>query len=334
MGLLLFFVHLISIDTTIMKKILIIIFACFSFNLISQNISYNIIEIPNSTLLDNTTKVALYDGQVAFYDGTSDGSVKLWNGSTTTIIDSEVWGYGNISIYNGNIAYQKSAGANQGIRVYYWNGSSSTNISGNKFAGWHSLYDGTVLLSGSIDGNHELYLWENNNTTQITDNNNTCSPIPTINGNQYAWVECGVLQFFNGDTTVFINTESVAPEGSVNRGYVNPIISTFNGQIAFSASDGHDKEIFFWNGDSIIQITDNDSIDDSPSLYDGGIAWVNGSSTDREIFFWNGNFTVQVTNNNIPDMNPSLFAGNIAWNGGAGWQGTGKVYYATQSLTN
>ena len=309
-----------------MKKKISILFIILIINgisttlLIGQSIGFNIIEIPNSTLIDNTTRPSLYNGTIAWHDGTNNGDLFYWDGNNTNTVATGCFG-GEISLYDGKIAFQHFEGVNNGTRVYYWDGNSVSNISGNLWAGWLSLYSGEIAFSGAINGNHELYLWDGLNTTQLTTTTQQCSPVPSLFNSEIAYIFCGELFYWNGTQTTLIYDNS----------YVDWKPSLYNGQIAFAASDGNDYEIFLWNGSNIIQIT-NDNVDDKkPSLFNGQIAWTKGNSDlTKEIYFWDGSTTTQVTNNSIYDNYPSLYNGNIAWNGGAGWQGTGNIYYATQ----
>lgn len=113
----------------------------------ADSVYFEIVEIPNSVLLDNTTQPSLYNGTIAWHDGTSAGDLFFWDGQTTSVVADSCFG-GQISLYDGTIAYQRAAGVNNGVRVYYWDGNTNTNISGDLHAGWLSQYNGNIAFSG------------------------------------------------------------------------------------------------------------------------------------------------------------------------------------------
>lgn len=102
-------------------------------------------------------------------------------------------------------------------------------------------------------------------------------------------------------------------------------VSLDNGQMAWAAWDGTDYEIFFWDGNSIRQITDNSVDDYEAQLSNGQIAWtayeglvpkpVNWTSY-VDVFFWDGNVIHNISDRpGIPDEDAHLMNGQIAWSG-------------------
>lgn len=77
-----------------------------------------------------------------------------------------------------------------------------------------------------------------------------------------------------------------------------------------------DKEIYFFNGNSVTKLTDNETNDIKPQIQGRKIVWQgrdpNGS--DWEIFIYNGVCIQQLTdNNNVDDTNPRLSGTRIFW---------------------
>ena len=96
-----------------------------------------------------------------------------------------------------------------------------------------------------------------------------------------------------------------------------------------ASSPTNTQQIFYWDGTTINQITNDNLNNIDASLYDGTIAWNASTPTsDGEIYYWDGNNTVQITNNDIKDGTPSLYNGKNAWNGSLPNQGTSdEIYY-------
>ena len=62
--------------------------------------------------------------------------------------------------------------------------------------------------------------------------------------------------------------------------------SVYQETVSWSRFDGNDYEIFFWDGDQITQITDNDYDDVGSDTYGGHVVWVSKVPTGVTI---NGN---------------------------------------------
>ncbi len=93
-----------------------------------------------------------------------------------------------------------------------------------------------------------------------------------------------------------------------------------NGQVTWSRLLDGDREIFFWDGSSVIQITDNSFDDVDPRLHDGRLTWVGiGAGADQEVFFWDGASVLQLTNNAFDDAAPQIHNGRVTWQG---WDGS------------
>lgn len=121
------------------------------------------------------------------------------------------------------------------------------------------------------------------------------------------------------------------------------------GQVVWSEWDGTDHEIFFYDGTTVIQLTDNDRIDrfaqinDSGTvawyglgvwLYDGAstiqiaadggvgvqlnnngeAVWEGGDGSDTEIFLYDGSGVTQITDNVFDDHDPQINdSGLVMW---------------------
>jgi Ca2+-binding RTX toxin-like protein len=82
--------------------------------------------------------------------------------------------------------------------------------------------------------------------------------------------------------------------------------------------DGNDSEIYFWNGNTTTQVT-NDSTGDYydyyPQISGNNVVWTRSDGNDYEIYFWDGSTITQVTNNSTDDNYPQISGNNIIWSG-------------------
>ncbi|MEL7409678.1 MAG: hypothetical protein AAFN00_22520, partial [Cyanobacteria bacterium J06558_2] len=99
---------------------------------------------------------------------------------------------------------------------------------------------------------------------------------------------------------------------------ISPGISGNN--VVWSQSDGNDSEIFLYNGNETVQLTDND-VDDVFSfsrISGNNVVWSRSDGNDSEIFFYNGSETIQLTNNDVDDASPRISGDNVVWTNGSG----------------
>ena len=91
-----------------------------------------------------------------------------------------------------------------------------------------------------------------------------------------------------------------------------------NGKVVWEGSDATDSEIFYWDGTSVQNISNNSSLidDTSPQIHNGQVVWsADEWPNDYEIYYWDGTSTKQLTDNSIDEMWPQIHDGQVAWNG-------------------
>ncbi len=75
---------------------------------------------------------------------------------------------------------------------------------------------------------------------------------------------------------------------------------------------GTDDEIFYYDGATVHQLTENAVPDRFPQISALGISWERGTGTSQEIIYWNGTET-PLTNNTVFDGNASLSDNRLSW---------------------
>lgn len=81
---------------------------------------------------------------------------------------------------------------------------------------------------------------------------------------------------------------------------------------------GTDEEIFYFDGTTVTQLTQNTVLDRFPKMSDLGIVWERGNSTTQEIIFWDGVSETQLSSNSIFDGNSTLSDDRLSWVRGTG----------------
>ena len=75
------------------------------------------------------------------------------------------------------------------------------------------------------------------------------------------------------------------------------------------------KQIYFYNGNSVTQLTSGNTDNDKPHINSKKIVWQgqDPNGGDWEIFFYNNGCIQQITNNDVNDTNPKLSGTRIFW---------------------
>lgn len=90
--------------------------------------------------------------------------------------------------------------------------------------------------------------------------------------------------------------------------------SLFEGAVAWYAitsGGSSNADIFYYDNNTTIQITNDNLSKSRPKLYDGIITW----AADNDIFYWENGTTYQLTgiDDNNHDRYPCVYEGTIAW---------------------
>ncbi|REJ88091.1 MAG: PEP-CTERM sorting domain-containing protein [Planctomycetota bacterium] len=112
----------------------------------------------------------------------------------------------------------------------------------------------------------------------------------------------------------------------------HPTISGANiaWQGPLEASSSDDQEIFFFDGASITQLTDDALNDVAPQLSGSNLVWYGDDGTDSEIFYYDGSVISQITSNSTVDAHPQISGNNIVWHG---WDGNDYEIFHYDGVT-
>ena len=199
------------------------------------------------------------------------------------------------------------------------NGNREPKLDNNKIV-WRGYYD-----NGKVGIFYKDISDPNGQTIDLADGIDGFIGYPSISNGQVAWrvwdkVDRFYIYFWDGVSTSSI-TDYPAGNFPMPFGYPPSYhsieVNLNNGQISWAGWDGNDYEIFFWDGITISQITDNSLDDYEPQLNNGKISWTQTLSTGKfDIFFWDGNSIRNISNRpNDPDEDSHLMNGKIAWSG-------------------
>ena len=225
---------------------------------------------------------SLYDGTIAWAGMTG---LFYWDGTNTTEVPNttniDLACPEPVSLYNGTVAWVGRVGNDHDI--YYWDGTNSTKVTSESLP-WVdslSLFDGTIAWTpGGLYA--YIFLWDGTETIKRWNTNGAQHAVSLSNTGfaheyHHQYTDKSVIYYWAYPITY--------PTFTYESEYDNKAPSLYEGTIAWQSWDGHDWEIFYWDGTNVMQVTDNDVDDTAPSLYNGSIAWQSRNGADYEIFY-------------------------------------------------
>jgi beta propeller repeat protein len=258
------------------------------FNISDNNIVWTSKDYPSNL------GIYLYDGSNTIQLTNSDVFVAFISGNNV------VWSYDAIYLYNGNSIIQLPNSSADSLLSY------GNTISGNN----------VVWINNDIN-NYEIYLYNGNSTIQVTDNN-YYEIDPQISGNNVVWESSeGIdseIYLYNGDSTLHLTDSSFDDYFQPTSYYsFNHFPKISGNNVVWFGSDNNDYEIYLYNGNSTIQLTDNNYDDFFPQISGNNVVWYSYDGNDSEIYLYNGNSTIQLTDNNYDDFYPQISGNNVVW---------------------
>lgn len=200
-----------------------------------------------------------------------------------------------------------------------FNGSTTSQITNDSYEN----HDPRINSVGHVTW-HQLgviYIYDGSTSTKIS-MNSSYNQRPQINDGGYVvWdgIRDGEVDreifLYNGSTEIQLTTNSISDR--------DPKINN-NGQVAWLGYDGTSLQVFFYDGYSISQLT-NDVYniafsEDMVQINDSGhVVWESRTGpdyADYEIFLYDGSSTIQLTNNSYQDSDPRINNnGTVVWYG-------------------
>jgi hypothetical protein len=250
-------------------------------------------------------------------------STALTIGSTFTQADLD----------SGKVSYTNSGG----IRQLTQNNLDEGQL-GNYFDGGIDGMDGERVVWSSFDGtDNEIFLLENNNIFQLT-NNTTDDYFPKISGQNIVWLGTGGTDggtdtevfFYNGSTTSQLTTNAIA-ESELRISGKNLV---WLGKANTNEAGINDSEVYFYNGSTVSQLTDNRDEELQPQISGNNAVWINYVETEssNHVFFYNGSTVSQLTDATNGGNAPQISGNNIAWSVPDG--DVSQIYFYNSSTNN
>jgi beta propeller repeat protein len=210
--------------------------------------------------------------------------------------------------------------------IYFYSGGNVTTIptrtpTNNYFNGYpNDIDNGQIVWAGNDGHTVDIYLYDGTQVKKISVDNLGNNIYPQLHNGQITWESSNEILYHNGYQVIQLTNNGA-----------DFLPRIHNGQIAWFGwfgSYGFQPEIFFYDGDKILHLTELDYYGTYPEIDNGQVTWtgVSGNSTDAEIFLYRGTLPPeQITHNNFNDFWPKIHGGQIVWHG---WDGNDwEIYF-------
>ncbi|MEM8723431.1 MAG: hypothetical protein AAGE84_29800 [Cyanobacteria bacterium P01_G01_bin.39] len=233
----------------------------------------------------------------------------------------------SVQTSNGNAVW--SANDGNDTEIFFYDGNSNSQITDNEvfddipqISGTNLVWQRTERGSLAIFDDSQIIFYDGTTSNSIA--NVAGSGIPTFAGNNIVWGEDWTIggSIFLSDGT---NTSELTTSGT----FVPVNSNSVSGDnIVWSNSIGQEfSDIFFYDGMTTTQITDNNLRNILPSVSGSNIAWTgtdgfteNDTGTNAfkgnetgEVFFYNGTETIQLTDDDVEDKVIDISGNNVIW---------------------
>ncbi|MEK6714494.1 MAG: alpha/beta fold hydrolase [Candidatus Omnitrophota bacterium] len=249
----------------------------------------------------NDYEIFLYDGNqtVQFTNNNSpDSDPKIHNGQVVWChYEMDSWGWwqsfiffydgiqtfqlmdfsalAGYEIHNGQVVWWRYDGNDPEIFLY--DGIRTIQLTNNDYwDGYPYIHNGQVVWfampSSYSSDRSEIFLYDGSQIKQLT-NNSYPDEYPKIHNGQIIWLSGGRVLFYDGVQTIQLTGT-----------YGNKDPQIYGGQVVWRGWDGHDYEIYLYDGKQIIQLTNNNYNDYDPQIHNGQVVWRGYDGSDYEIY--------------------------------------------------
>jgi len=249
--------------------------------------------------------------RVAWQRGERDQSeIQLWDGlGTTPLTSNSVWDY-DLWMSGDSVIWKRTT---NGIScdLYWYDGNNTAEI-GDSFscdgeirvAGDHLVWPGAgpALVP-------DIFLYSGGDIDEYGDElrEEEQPRVGDVGGMPYAvWVNGDGFFYFDG---------SGDPDEIASGDMSDPVMDGMHA--AWVEDDGNDDEIWYTDGTTTTQLTNNSWDDRAPAIYGSNVVWISEEDSDTEIMHWNGSVTVRITDDSDDDDSPQVSGGvfglTMAW---------------------
>jgi hypothetical protein len=175
----------------------------------------------------------------------------------------------------------------------------------------------------------EVFLWEGGTPQQLTRRYLEGLPLVwdqlAVSGGTVVWAAGGDVFRNQSGETVPMTDEAYPGKGDVSD------LDVSEDRIVWSDTVGTDREIFYFDGEEVVQLTDDDVDQFSPRISGSRVVWqvigLDGED-DVELHLFDGEVSAPLTDNDFHDHFPQISGANVVWVGRSSDVGApGEIYW-------
>ena len=281
---------------------------------------------------DEWTFIQLTDNE--FFDGEAsiDGDMVVWvsrerwsrspdiylyDGQTTRALTTDGQENRNPKISEGYVVWEAEGDCTDAEgrtrwakHLKHYDGQTIRPIPGSARAVTYDISGPRVAWAAKgINGELDVFLFDGQRTQRVSSNPHT-DEYPSISGSNVAWRGWDGTRWriylFDGERTRAISGD----DGHCFSPKISARYVTWT-----AAHPGEDTEVFFYDGRTIVQLTENSENDPCPAIDGSAVTWSGFDGNDREVFLFDGETVTQITDNDYDDGSPVIDGGQMAWTG-------------------
>jgi hypothetical protein len=210
-------------------------------------------------------------GQTVVWSGVIDSKYEIFSfdGVSTTRITNDNFDDLGPTIFHGRIVWSKFDGND--YEIYLYEDGIIKQITNNTYDEGAAAISDELIAWVGFDGNDdEIFIYQNNTVTQIT-NNTIDDQYLKVSYDNVLWQ----TSFSSSPTNVYLYSNGAIKNISALSGYDSRDAQLYKNRAVFYCytNDTYNQEVYFYNGHSIIQLSNKAGDDQVPLISGNYIAW-------------------------------------------------------------
>jgi hypothetical protein len=253
--------------------------------------------------------------KIAWHQSDGDGyEVLLWDGSTVTPLTDNARFDMFPAMAGAILVWHEWGGPDS--RIMIWADGAAVPLSAEGVDGWSPNTDGSGVVWSQGPSMFDptspqvrVYHWDGSETTPVPGSDRGAEP--AISGDSVVWETDAGIRMWTGSVTANL-------PGSA--GGHRPAIS--GTRVVWHASDGHDDEIYLWNGSTTQQLTSNEVDDRNADVSGDRVVW----ESDQGIVVRRGGASSLVAGS-VGGRSPRIDGLDVVWQASDG--GDNEIFATT-----
>jgi len=211
----------------------------------------------------------------------------------------------------GRVVWEKHEPGDGDSEIYLYNGRSVTRLTDNDHDDLSAHLDSSsVAWVGGGGPFKDLFLYNGSSTVRITEDD-LVDRRPRIYEGRLVWYGGGDGHYGN-QIYIYSGGETARISEGVDD---NDFPDIHSDRVAWRGWDGEDWEIFFFNGSSLQQLTDDPYRAYPPYVHEDMVTWSRSDGNDYEAYLFDGKSVLQITDNETWDIVTGISGDGVVWEG-------------------